>query len=244
MTGGSLYRIAAIGEICVDVRTNYLCPLHTHDTYSVGRFRGSARIWCRGRAWDVDAGCIVLLEPGEAHRGTPLSRGCGQDGILPDPALMTKLFGGPRMLRVPRPIVADAVLAESLSRAAAARDAAGLRHLLARLFARYAEPALARPEPAPGRPLVPDIGRSVAAASRAQGVSRSHFSRTLRAQTGLTPRDLRRQLRVARARALIEGGHDLASAALASGFADQAHMTRQLRSLLGVTPAALRRREI
>ena len=85
-----------------------------------------------------------------------------------------------------------------------------------------------------------DLGAGVAAASRAQGVSRSHFSRTLRALTGLSPRDMRRQRRVARARALIEGGENLASAALESGFADQAHMTRQLRSLLGVTPSALR----
>lgn len=242
MPGGTLYRMAGIGEICVDVRTNYLCPLHTHDTYSVGRFRGAARIWCRGRDWEVDAGSIVLLEPGEAHRGTPLSRSCGQDGILPDAAFMADLLGGAHALRIPRPIVADAALAERLSRAAAQRDAGALRELLARLFTRHAE-SMAPCEPSADRALVPDIALSVAAASRAQGLSRSHFSRTLRAQTGLAPRDLRRQLRVARARLLIENGENLASAALAAGFADQAHMTRQLRSLLGVTPAALRRQE-
>jgi AraC-like DNA-binding protein len=243
MTGGSIYRIAGIGEVCVDVRTNYLCPLHTHNTYSIGRFRGPATIWCRGRAWPVDAGCIVLLEPGEPHRGTPRSRSCGQDGIFPDPAFMTGRFGNERRLRIPRPVIADAALADRLSRVAAEQDAGALRNLLARLFARYGEPVTARLERAPETILIPDIQRSVAAASRAHGVSRSHFSRTLRAQTGLAPRDLRRQLRVARARALIEDGEDLASAALASGFADQSHMTRQLRSLLGVTPAALRRKD-
>jgi len=235
-----LYRLAGIGEIAVNVRTNYTAPLHTHDTYSIGIFRGPARIWCRGRTWEVDAGCLVLLEPGEAHGGTPLSRTCAQDMILPDAGFMIEAFGAARPFRVPRHLIDDPALADRLSRSAADRDGGALRGLLRRLFARYGVVARACPEKPSETLLSPRIEGSVAAASRAQGMSRSHFSRKLRSQTGLTPRDMRRQLRVARARALIENGEDLASAALGSGFADQAHMTRQLRSLLGVTPAALR----
>jgi AraC-like DNA-binding protein len=154
---------------------------------------------------------------------------------------MIEAFGTARPFRIPRHLVEDSALAHGLASAAAARDAGALRDLLCRLFARYGEPAPACATIPRERFLSPRIEGSVAAASRAHGLSRSHFSRKLRAQTGLSPRDMRRQLRVARARALIENGEGLAAAALAAGFADQAHMTRQLRSLLGVTPAALRK---
>ncbi|HYN45589.1 MAG TPA: helix-turn-helix transcriptional regulator [Allosphingosinicella sp.] len=243
-SNGGLYRMAGIGEVAANVRTNYTAPCHTHDTYSIGIFKGPARIWCRGAMWDVDAGTIAVLEPGEPHRGTPLSRTCAQDMILPEAAFMIRSFGSARPFRISRHLIADPALARSLSRAAADRDAGALRGLLCRLFTVHGTPATPRAA-AVGRAgaamLGADLGAGIAAASRAQGVSRSHFSRTLRALTGLSPRDMRRQLRVARARAMIEGGEDLASAALGSGFADQAHMTRQLRSLLGVTPSALRR---
>jgi len=242
--GGNIYRMAGIGEICVDVRTNYVCPFHTHDTYSIGIFRGPARIVCRGAAWDVDSGDILLLEPDEPHRGTPLSSACAQDAVMPEAAFMIAIFGSPRPVRLPRHVVQDPALADELSDAAAGRRRPVLRTLLRRLFELYGEP---------GRPieranagssesaLRAALAGGVAAASQAQGLSRWRFGRKLRRETGLSPRDMRRQLRVAEARGLIEKGETLAEAALGAGFSDQAHMTRQLRSLLGVTPAALRR---
>lgn len=238
---GRLYRIAGIGEIAVNVRTNYTAPSHTHDTYSIGIFKGPAGIWCRGDIWKVETGHIVLLEPGEAHGGTQLSRTCSQDGILPDEAFMVKVFGAPRPFRISRHIVEDRGLANRLSHAAANRNAAGLRDLLFLLLERYGERVAPGGEPSSALPLSINIASSVASDARAQGFSRSHFSRKLKAQRGLSPIDMRRQLRVARARAMIERGQDLASAALEAGFADQAHMTRQLRSLLGVTPSDLQR---
>ena len=240
-SNGGLYRLAGIGEIAVNVRTNYTAPLHTHDAYSIGIFHGPARIWCRGRTWQADAGWLVMLEPGEAHGGTPLSRTCAQDMILADAAFMIERFGAAHPFRLPCHLVEDPPLANGLSRAAAARDLGALGDLLCRLFARYGEPAGDGAERPSGPLLLAKIEGSVAAASRAQGMSRSHFSRKLKSQTGLSPRDMRRQMRVARARALIENGEDLAAAAWDCGFADQAHMTRQLRSLLGVTPGALRK---
>ncbi|HEV2865322.1 MAG TPA: AraC family transcriptional regulator [Allosphingosinicella sp.] len=236
---GDLYRMEGIGEICVGVQTNYVCPFHTHDTYSIGIFRGPALIVCRGSAWKVDSGDIVLLEPNEPHRGTSMSRTCLQDGILPDSAFLTAMFGTPNPLRFPRPVVRDPTLAQRLSHAAASRDREATRALLGRLFECYAqvEPPLDVPKAA-AKPGFPAGGT---ASSQGEGISRWRFARRLRRETGLSPRDLRRQLRVAYARRLIEKGETLAEAALRAGFSDQAHMTRQLRSLLGVTPAALRR---
>jgi AraC-like DNA-binding protein len=240
----NLYRMAGIGEICVGVRTNYVCPFHTHDTYSIGIFRGPAQIVCRGGAWAVEDADIVLLEPYEPHRGTSVSRTCVQDGILPDIGCMTALFGSPNPFRIPRHIVRDPVLASELSRAAAGADGSAMLALLRRLFQshgqRVPEAGAARAKPS-GSALRAALAAAVAT-SRSQGTSRWRVARKMRRDTGLSPRDLKRQLRVAHARGLIEEGEALADAALRAGFSDQAHMTRQLRSLLGVTPAALRRR--
>lgn len=237
----SLYRLPGIGEVAANVRTNYAAPLHSHDTYSIGIFKGAARIWCRGRDWDVGAGTIVVLEPGEAHSGSPLSRHCLQDVILPEPAFMVEAFGSAAPFSLPEHIIADSPLANAFSLAAAKGDAAELGAAIRRLFADHGRQRSPQAQPEGDYADAVVTTGTVTAASRRQGVSRSHFSRTLKAQTGLSPRDLRRQLRVARARILIENGETLVSAALRAGFADQAHMTRQLRSLLGVTPHALRK---
>jgi AraC-like DNA-binding protein len=241
----ALYRLEGIGEVAANVRTNYAAPPHAHETYSIGIFRGPARIWCRGRAWELDSGSIALLEPREVHRGTALSRQCTQDAVLPDPAFMVAAFGSEEPFAVPEAVFRSPGLAIRLSAAAEAREAGALAALLVELFARRGRSRPAQAAGLRGAGLARAmtavrVEESVAAASHASGISRSHFSRKMRALSGLSPRDLRRQMRVARARALIESGTSLAAAAAEAGFADQAHMTRQLRSLLGVTPAALR----
>lgn len=157
---------------------------------------------------------------------------------------MTDLFGSPRPFRISDHLVRERGLAVELSRAAAGADTSAMRALLRRLFETYGVPVhdggAASAEPS-GSTLGGNVAHGAAASFRSQGISRWRFGRKMRRETGLSPRDLRRQMRVAHARVLIEAGETLAEAALRAGFSDQAHMTRQLRSLLGVTPAALRR---
>ena len=50
------------------------------------------------------------------------------------------------------------------------------------------------------------------------------------------------QLRVQRARQLIEGGTPIATAAVAAGFSDQSHLTRRFKRTLGITPGVFARR--
>jgi AraC family transcriptional regulator len=74
------------------------------------------------------------------------------------------------------------------------------------------------------------------------GLSVFHFSRALKASTGLTPRGLVTRRRLERAEVLLaEGRMPLAEIALATGFADQAHFTNLFRRETGVTPGAWRR---
>lgn len=242
---GALLQISGVAEVAVNVTTRYLCPPHFHDTYSIGVFRGPVRIWCRNKHWAVDPGQLVVLGPREVHGGTSDSRDCSQDAFQLDPRLLTALFGSEEPMQFPSPVVNNAKLAAELSAAAASGDHERLCAAFYELFVCYGiASALSSPRHAAGENLRSAItsapGSRVLDASRAAGLSPSHFSRRVRALWGLTPRDFRRQQRVSVARALIESGEDLSHCAIGAGFADQAHMTRQVRSLTGLTPAALR----
>lgn len=143
--------------------------------------------------------------------------------------------------------------------AAPARHALMLDGLTQALLAEvFALPVEAAPEP-PGESrggLTPHQLRRVTAHMRARlhrrvaiaelaavaGLSESWFAHAFKHSTGQTPHRWQMQMRIDRARALIEDpGLSLAAVADATGFADQAHLTRTFRSLTGTTPAAWRR---
>ncbi len=72
------------------------------------------------------------------------------------------------------------------------------------------------------------------------GLSRFHFARRFRDETGEPPWAFVRRKRAEHARRLLEEGHAPAEVAFEAGYADQAHLTRDLRERTGRTPGALR----
>jgi AraC-like DNA-binding protein len=238
MTQG-LFRIEGFGELSCGVATHYGSKPHFHDGYSLGFFEEPVSIWCRGRLRSLRTGEFVVLEPGEVHGGRGDANHCRQDGMILDPAWTALVFGNERPVEFPDPVIRDPHLRSSFTRGLSGLDAARLRSALVELFARFGVPVRVAPEAAvqsiPADPALP-----VSLQARKAHLSRSHFSRRVRAATGLCPRDYRRLRRVHQARALIEMGWSLADAAADAGFADQAHMTRQFRQICGVTPAMLR----
>jgi AraC family transcriptional regulator len=73
------------------------------------------------------------------------------------------------------------------------------------------------------------------------GLSRSHFSRRVRAFTGVSPYAVVLGSRVEAAKhALERGGVPLGEVAYVTGFADQSHLTRVFRRVTGLTPARYR----
>jgi AraC family transcriptional regulator len=73
-------------------------------------------------------------------------------------------------------------------------------------------------------------------------LSSSHFNAVFRQQFGVSPYQYILQLRVERARDLLQQGElTIAQVAAEVGFYDQSHLTRHMRRLLHVTPAALQR---
>ena len=82
----------------------------------------------------------------------------------------------------------------------------------------------------------------IADIAAACGVSRGHFIKCFRDETGLTPYQWLLRLRVERARDLIIGSRlPLADIAIVCGFSDQSHMTRTFTRLTGSAPGLWRR---
>jgi AraC-like DNA-binding protein len=68
--------------------------------------------------------------------------------------------------------------------------------------------------------------------------------RAFRAEMGLPPHAYLNQLRVRRARLLLDDGVPAADVAAQVGFADQAHLTRHFKRVVGVPPAAYQRERL
>ena len=74
------------------------------------------------------------------------------------------------------------------------------------------------------------------------GLSPTHFARAFRQSTGVPPHRWLTNLRIERARELLEAGDlPLAEIALACGFADQSHFTVTFKKATALTPGAYRR---
>jgi transcriptional regulator GlxA family with amidase domain len=77
--------------------------------------------------------------------------------------------------------------------------------------------------------------------ARACAMSRSHFSRTFKCSTGLSPQDWIRCQRIARAKQLIQNTDmTLTQISLECGFCDQAHFCHIFTRSEGITPFAWR----
>jgi len=73
-------------------------------------------------------------------------------------------------------------------------------------------------------------------------MSPSHFARSFKAATGLSPHKYVIHRRVERAKALLVGtGLTIAEVAEAVGFSNPSHLASHVRRLLGVSPKTLRR---
>jgi len=87
-----------------------------------------------------------------------------------------------------------------------------------------------------------DKGLSIARIASECSLSRSHFSRAFKKNTGLSPRDWYLQMRLDKAKSLLtDAGLTISQISLDCGFADQSHFTRVFTRVVGVTPFNWRR---
>jgi AraC-like DNA-binding protein len=119
---------------------------------------------------------------------------------------------------------------------------------LARLFNRRAEHRAALPESGVRPPRGVVRARDYLRAHAVQnvtldelatvaGLSKFYLLRSFCRAYGLTPHGYQMQLRLARARRLLDEGRPLSHVTYDAGFADQSHLTRRFAEFYGLTPA-------
>jgi AraC family transcriptional regulator len=98
------------------------------------------------------------------------------------------------------------------------------------------------------RRIIEHLGRTthdfpdLPALAKQSGLSRFHFIRVFKTETGMTPARYVEQCRIEQAKALIEAAEiSLADIADRLGFSDQSHLTRRFKAIVGNTPAAYAR---
>jgi AraC-like DNA-binding protein len=238
---------------------------HTHEGYAIGVILGGVEEFrYRGGLHRAKAGAVVLVNPDEVHDGhAGIPDGWAYRMTYPDVPVLADIaaeLGGPRgVVSFPEPVVYDSAALEAFLAAHRAAEQ-GADPLAASSLLRVAYGRLLRRHALPGRERrqSPGSRRAVAAARDALhvraaepptleelaaevGMSPFALLRAFRAELGLPPHAYLNQLRVRKAKRLLDTGQPPAEVAALVGFADQAHLSRHFKRIFGVPPGAYRR---
>jgi AraC-like DNA-binding protein len=188
-----------------------------------------------GAAWEVE---ILVVEMPTFANAVTDPEGCTPDlefptPVLSDPTRVASFLRLHRTLTDPSSALTAQVGLTSWLSELADRTSAGERRSAARRRARL-DPALQRACELLQDGYASDIQLPELAA--AAGVSKFRLLRLFKAGFGLPPHAYQIQVRVQRARALLEAGESPARVANLVGFCDQSHLTRHFRRM-GLTPA-------
>jgi AraC-like DNA-binding protein len=238
---------------------------HAHETYTFGLIEsGLEEFEYRGSLQRAGAGAVALLDPETVHTG----QAAGPEGwsyrvFYPEVEVVRAVaaeLGLPGTPSFPRTVVWDPHTAGLLRAAHVAAERGDrlassslLRAALSAMLTAHAAATPGRRPAAPPRaPAVVAQTRELLAArladppsldelAAAAGMGPFALLRAFRAETGLPPHAYLNQLRVRRARGLLDGGLAPAEVAARTGFADQAHLTRHFKRVVGVPPGAYQR---
>lgn len=236
----------------------YQFARHFHRVPAIGVVdRGAMRTFCRGEEHLLGPGTVLLLNSGEIHAPAP----AGESGwsfrmFYLAPSFFAALSPGnrPDVAVFKQAFVPDRELANKLFHLHVALESKGQRLEFESSFASIFHDLANRYVDT--RPTDPDVKADNTAVDSAlqyleanchrnlsldelsqhspYGVS--HFTRVFQKTVGLTPHAYLLQLRVERAKSLVQSGVPITDASDALGFVDQSHLTRHFKRILGVTP--------
>jgi len=235
---------------------------HWHDSYGFGFLERGAHSSVSGRGRvHAYAGDVITTNPGEVHDGRPLGGPTRRWRILSIDAevLASTTAHVVRHAEIARPVIEDPTLVRALRRLFRRLERWSARVASAETLA--CEEALvdacvhlmSRHGTSPASTNIPteDMRRvrdrladdfldppSLSELAGMTGLSKYQVLRRFETTFGMPPHGWLLRRRAERARALIRAGSSLASAAVASGFADQSHMTRTFSRQYGFTPGA------
>ena len=250
-------------EICQVDGSRHVFPAHAHDgIYAIGMMQAGGS-YCLGpeKAYSlVSPGQIALINPSQVHSGVPVDGNrISYRMVYFDLDLMASAAAeiARQSHAIPEfacMVVGDARLWNRLQRLCRALQGPGDRlekesaimDTLAHLIPAYGNVNSMRvPRLRGGRPLrhakeflSTDLDRKISLAdvARVAGLSRYHFLRMFKRETGLPPHLFRTLRRIDRAKQLLRNGEPPVQTALAVGFSDQSHFTNTFRKYTGATP--------
>ncbi len=239
----------------------YSFARHTHEGVAIGIIEnGAERFWYQGATHRAQTGDVIVFNPGEVHTGESADpRGWTFRIFYMDSKLLQYAASESAGRRVEIPffracIIQDhrtAKLLHSLHRSLTASASTLERQskflwIFAQFVQKYAD----------DRPFERPVGCERAAVVKireyledrydsnvsldelARLVSLSSYSllRAFRQTVGLPPHAYLNQVRVNRAKRMLQTGSSLADAAIATGFVDQSHFSKHFKKLVGVPP--------
>jgi AraC-like DNA-binding protein len=239
-------------------------PRHAHDYLVVGLIpSGAQSYWYRGARHVTPAGDVFLVNAEEAHTGQSAD-GNAYDlrCFYPKPRFIRELaddIGCPSPPYFSGAVLHDRELSSLLLRAHCALDGRSLTieveqfllKALTLLISRYAvarsNDDRTRHEPTCIRVAKEFIEEHYAEdiplsrLARLVSLSPYYFARSFQRAVGLPPHAYLENVRIRRARELLDHGESLAAASIAVGYSDQQHFTHRFKRFLGITPGQVAR---
>jgi len=240
---------------------------HAHETYTFGLIEsGVEEFDYGGQVLRAGPGAVALLDPEVVHTGHAVtSAGWSYRVLYPEVCVVTDVAeqlgwrrGTPGFPQTVQYDARSAVLLRSAHQAAEHGDRLASSSLLtaalAGLLTAHAKsggivaPARRAPESVRAVADLLEVRLTdpptLAELAEMTGLSQFAVLRAFRAETGLPPHAYLNQLRVRRARTLLDQGVAPAEVAFETGFADQAHLTRHFKRVVGVPPGAYQRERL
>ena len=235
---------------------------HSHETFSIGLVdSGMSTYLNRGHQCRIEAGTLVLMNPGDVHACNPIdNRPWAYRMLYIDAAWLGQLQraqgrGDGAFCRFAPILTRDpqlqagfcrlhaALVDESADNAAKETAVVAFFNLLHRQLPMEAGGQDQQAGLSEAARLITENhqrGITLQELCAKAGVSPSSLIRSFKKQFGMTPHAYLTNRRVQFARSELRRGTPIAEAALAAGFADQAHLQRVFKQLLAATPGHYR----
>lgn len=238
-------------------------PRHIHEAHQIGLIlRGGGRLHYRGAHLTTPAGCLAIVQAGEAHSCyTNEAEGWSYGILYVDPKLLAKLVSE----LTGKTLTAIHFSSLVFERALLARLVRNLFNSLEQSSTQLQQETLTlctlgeiimscADDPPPMQTLRKELKNvtlvktylrdhyrdevSLAELARLTNLSRYYLHHVFTKSEGLTPHNYQMSIRIAAAKTLLVQKKPIAKVGAELGFADQAHFTRTFKKYTGVTPGS------
>lgn len=254
-------------ELSRGIGVTHVYPWHWHEEVQIWAIESGADVLgFRGTEHYTPPGALAFVPPGEVHCNRYVEpEGCTYRTLSVAPDLLLRAFQGLTMesatFSLSQPVVLDPDLFRWFVATHTRLEEQPSRLVSDVLLIRLLEEMLQRTAPLRRSPvgggreerkavrrvreyLIEAYARNVSLEDLAKmaNLSPYHLHRVFTREVGMPPHAFQTQVRISRAKVLLNEGKPLHEVAAETGFADQSHFTREFKRYLGLTPGAYRSR--